>query len=214
MVSIVGSATMELEKAFRLMTLELAKKLSIEECHEIAYVACVDKTVPLEHENNFRLYLLSTLESREQIGPLKLQFLEEILVHKSIGRNDLLGLISEYKKKSVYKEAKKKRRKQNKQQDQTVDSATTSSTRQQYEETYATFLTQFAQMALAMRSAIETGNVAKMKDAFSNVAKDGDAVTRTLKKNLSLAGVNSDSMGTSSSGDSSSKYLSNTFSQR
>ena len=56
-----------------------------------------------------------------------------------------------------------------------------------------------------MRSAIETGEIAKMKDAFSSVVSSGDAITRALRKNLSLAGVNSDSLCTSSSGDSSSK---------
>ena len=202
MVTIVGSATMELEQAFRLMTIELAMKLSEKECHRIAYVACVDETVPPEHGTDFRLYLLNTLESRGQIGPLKLQFLQEILV--SIGRNDVLDLISKYKKKSIYKEAKKKKKenKSKKQQDQTIESL---SAVHQYEETYAAFLTQFAQMALSMRTALETGEVAKMKDTFSSVVSNGDAVTRTLRKNLSLAGVNSDSVCTSSSGDSSSK---------
>ena len=149
-----------------------------------------DKIVPPEHRTDFRLYLLTTLESRGQIGPLKLQFLEEILV--SLGRNDVLDLISKYKKKSIYKEAKKKKEKKSKkQQDQTVESL---SAVYQYKETYATFLTQFAQMALSMRTALETGEVAKMKDTFSSVVSNGDVVTRTLRKNLSLAGVNSDSV--------------------
>ena len=201
MTTIVGSAPMELEKVFRLTTLDLAMKLSIEECHRIAYVAYIDEAVPPEYGDDFRIYLFTTLESRRQIGPLKVQFLEEILT--KIGRNDLLNLISKYKEKSVYKKAKKKESKKKLQQDQKKDSATPPSTIQQYEETYAIFLTQFSQMALSMRSALEAGDLPKIKHAFSSVASNGDAVTHTLRKNLSLAGVNSDSICTSSSGESS-----------
>ena len=194
-----------------MMALELTTKLSEKDCHNIAYVACIEKIIPPEHGNDFRLYLLNTLESRGQIGPLKLQFLEEILVAEPIGRNDLLEVISKYKKKPIYKKAEKKslrKEKKIKRERCHVQQAAVNvspNTVHQYEKIYATFLTQFSQMALSMRSAIETGEIAKMKDAFSSVVSSGDAVTRALRKNLSLAGVNSDSLCTSSSGDSSSK---------
>lgn len=208
-IPVVKSVSMELEQEFRLMTLELATSLSIEDCRRIAHVAGINQTTSPEYGNDFRLYLLNTLESRGQIGPLKLQFLEKILVEKPIGRNDLLELISKYKKKPIYKEAKRKslrKEKKLKRERCHVQAAVDkSNTVHQYEETYATFLTQFSQMALSMRSALETGEIAKMKYAFSSVVSNGKDVTHALRKNLSLAGVNSDSLCTSSSGDSSSK---------
>ena len=149
-IPVVKSVSMELEQEFRLMTLELAMSLSIEDCHRIAYIAGINQTTSPEYENDFRLYLLNTLESRGQIGPLKLQFLEEILVAEPIGRNDLLEVISKYKKKSIYKKAEKKslrKEKKIKRERCHVQQAAVNvspNTVHQYEKIYATFLTQFS----------------------------------------------------------------------
>ena len=195
---------MELEEEFRLTVLDLAMKLSEEECRRIAYIASINfDTVPPEHRNDFRLYLISKLESHGKINPLNLKFLKGILMR--MGRKDLVDLISRYKKKPVYKEAKRKKSKQKRQgQDQAVNcTGTTPSSIMQYKETYAILLTQFAQITLSTRSALETHDIPKIKEAFST---GGDAICHTLRK-LSLDGTNSDSICTStssSSGDSSS----------
>ena len=203
MDTIVGSTAMELEKEFRLTVLDLAMQLSDEECRRIAYVASINfETVPPEYGNDFRLFLISTLESRGRIDPLNLKFLKGTLM--KMGRRDLVDLISKYKKKSFYKEAKKRSSKQIRQgQDQAIDSTTPSSI-MQYKETYAILLTQFAQMTLSTRSAIEAHDIPKIKETFSTVRH---AVCRTLRK-LSLDGTNSDSICTSvssSSGDNSGR---------
>ena len=191
--TIIGSANMELEQAFRIMALELGQQLSQGECQQIAYVSsCVPEPAPPGYD--YRLYVFSTLESRGQIGPLKLDFIEELLVH--IGRKDLLSIIAKYKRKPIYKEMhnkKKPKGKMKQKKNQTMQSTmTTDST--QYEEMYACFLTQYSTIALRMRSALESNDVTQMKYAFSSIANDGDAIACMLQKKLSIhVGVNRDS---------------------
>ena len=192
---IIGSAA---------MVLNLAMKLSEEECRRIAHVSSINfnpSDIPREYGSDFRLYLVSTLESQGKIDPLNLKFLKDILM--GLGRKDLVDIIGRYKKKPVYKEVKKKSKQKIKQtsqlQDQAVDSTTPSSI-MQYKETYAILLTQFAQMTLLARPALETCNIPKIKEVFSTA---GDAVSHTLRK-LSLDGVSRDSTSaSSSSGDNS-----------
>ena len=203
---IIGSAAMDLEVEFRLTVLNLATKLSEEECRRIAYVSSINfnpSDIPREYGSDFRLYLVSTLESQGKMDPLNLEFLRDILME--LGRKDLVDIINKYKKKPVYEEVKKKSKQKIKQtsqlQGQAVDSTTPSSI-MQYKETYAILLTQFAQMTLLARPALETCDIPKIKEIFSSA---GDAVSRTLRK-LSLDEVSRDSTCTSassSSGDNS-----------
>ena len=201
--TIIGSASMELEQAFRMMALELGEKLRLDECQKIAYVSSrMDGPAPPDCD--YRLHVFSTLEARGLIGPLKLDFLEEVL--ERIGRKDLLSIIAKYKKKPIYKEVHSKRKlkgRTKRKKDQTMQSATTTDSTQ-FKDIYTCFLTQFAEIALRMRSALESDDTACMKYTFSSIANDGDAVARMLKKKLSIhAGINRDSSSTMSSGESS-----------
>ncbi len=222
---VIGSTTMELEKAFRMMTIELARKLSTGECDEVAYIAGILDAVRMQSESgkqDSRVTLISTLESHGHIAPLKLDFLEDTLI-ASLKRYDLLDVVAKYKERQCYKDAIKKqekllkKRKSRKQKKLVhlaaqpsassygllaVKSASESSTLHQFQETFQMFLTQFAQMTLSMRSALDTGDLIKIKHAFENVVDNGDAVIRTLQMKLSVAGINrlSGSSGESSGG--------------
>ena len=204
--TIFGSVNMELEQEFRMMAIELGQQLSEGECQNIAYASsCMDERAPPDRD--YRLYVFSTLEARGVIGPLKLDFLEHTLLQ--IGRNDLLNIIDKYKKRPIYKEVhgkkKRKGKMKKKKKDQTMQSATTTDhTAYQFKEIYACFLTQFAEIALKMRSALESNDTARMKYAFSTIASDGDTVARMLRKKLSIQmGMNRDSSSTMSSRESS-----------
>ena len=213
---VIGSASMELEKTFRMMMIELARNLTIGECEQVAYIANVRPVVTASEFGNpdYRVNLLSTLESQARIGPLKLDFLEEVF-RTSLKRQDLLGIITRYKEKQCYKKAVKKQKKKakKKKQDQGAArrfassrelSAQSSSRMCHFQETFQVFLTQFAQMTLSIRTALETRNLAMIEDAFHHLIKNGDAVTQTLREKPHAAGINrlSDS---SSSGESSGK---------
>ena len=203
--TLIGSAHMDLEQEFRMMTLELAQQLSLEECQKLAYVSSCTKE-PVPPQCDYRLHIFSTLESRGKIGPLNLDFLENTL--ELIGRKDLLDVIMKYKKKPIYKEvhSKKKSRskgrsKQKGKQMHLGVSFDDMSTLHQYEDTFSFFLIQFAQMTLSMRSALESKDVTHIKFAFSSAALEGDAVSRALRKKLSIrAGSNSDTSSRESSG--------------
>ena len=196
---------MDLEQEFRLMTLDFATKLSLDECKRIAYVGACSDEAATSARYDARLHVFHALESRGKIGPLKLKFLEKILV--VIGRNDLLDIIVEYKKSPIYRESKKKLKKKIKHKNK-QSKATTSSTcsaKHEYEEMYALFLTQFSQMTLSMRSALDSNDVSKMEAVFSSFANDaGDAVSCTLRRKCSTVGIVGDR---SSSGESSGIYL-------
>lgn len=222
---VIGSTTMELEKAFRMMMIELARKLSTRECDEMAYISDLMDAVRMQSEagkQDFRVALISTLESHGYVTPLKLDFLEETLI-ASLKRYDLLDIVAKYKEKQCYKDAIKKqekllkKRKSRKQKKQVplaalqsassyellaVKSADESSRLHQFQETFQMFLTQFAQMTLSMRSALDTGDLMKIKHAFENVVDNGDAVIQTLQMKLSAAGIDrlSGSSGESSGG--------------
>lgn len=216
--AVVGSVTMELEETFRMMMVGLMQKLSIRECKRVAYIAKVVLTTSEVGNQDYRVNLLTSLESQARISPTKLDFLEEVF--ETLQRQDLLGIITEYKDKKCYKDAIKKQKKKAKKKKQDERAgvarrsassrelfAESSSKMRQFQEGFRVFLTQFSQMALSMRSALETGNLAKIEEVFTNVAENaGDTVTRTLRKNLSTAGINRWS-GSSSSGDSSGKLL-------
>lgn len=205
------------------MMLEIARKLSTEECDQIAYYAGIRDNVLSpscrvlgHHDQDFRINVIHALESQGLINPLELKLLEEIL--PEIGRRDLLEIIKKYKSKRHYKDARKKQKEQKKtkpkQQVQAAQSAgsrelpaaaedgSDSKRIEQFRESFQIFLTQFAQMAVSMRSALETDNLAKIRYAFENVVDNGHAVTQTLRKALSLAGINRLS---GSSGDGSGK---------
>lgn len=221
---VVGSATMDLEIAFRMMIVELVRKLSKEDCDEIAYIAGVMDIVQIRpgdgKQDLYRVTLISTLESRGYIGPLKLDFIEEMII-VSLKRHDLLDVVAKYKEKQCYKDAIKrqekplKKRKARKQRKQVVaavqqsanscellavKNADESSRLHQFQEAFQIFLTQFAQMTLSLRSALDTGDLMKVKYAFENVVDNGDAVIQTLQKKLSATGINGLS---GSSGESS-----------
>lgn len=45
-------------------------------------------------------------------------------------------------------------------------------------------------MTLSMRSALDTGDLMKIKHAFENVVDNGGAMIQTLQNKLSAAGIN------------------------
>ena len=210
---IVGSVTVELEKSYRLMLLKVARELTTEDCQQIAFVAKLPSPtcIPEPGKPAINLHMMSTLESVGQIGPLKLDYLATLL--DAIGKNCLLEIIDSYKKTSVYREAKKrlddlekKKKKIGKKPKNQLDPLTSGYSVEAQEllaikadhateklcklkESYATLLTQFSQVALLLRSAIESDDLAQMEETFLSVASDGDAITRTLRKNLSAAGI-------------------------
>ena len=203
--TIIGSANMELEQEFRMMTLELFQQLSLEECQKLAYVSSCMKE-PIPPQCDYRLHVFSTLESRGKIGPLNLDFLENTL--ELIGRKELLNVIMKYKKKPIYKEVRSKKKsgrsKQKGKQMHLGASFNDMSTLHQYEDTFSFFLIQFAQMTLLMRSALESKDITHIRFAFSSAALEGDAVSCALRKKLSIragmAGINSDTSSRESSG--------------
>ena len=220
MAGIVGSVNVELEKSYRVMLLKIANELNYDECQQISFVAKLPSPTcsPEPGKMNVRLHLMSTLESLGHVGPLKVDFLEETL--DAVGKKNLLEIIDTYKKKSLYKEAKKrveeqqrkKKRKRVKDASPVSDPVSGCSVAAQellaiketekmrkLKESYATLLTQFSQVALLMRSAIESEDISQMEDTFLSVACDGDAITRTLSKNLSAAGIKCGSDSSTSS---------------
>ena len=224
---IVGSVNVELEKSYRVMLLKVANELTYDECQQIAFVAKLPSPTcqPEPGKPSVRLHLMSTLESLGHIGPLKLEFLEEML--EVVGKKNLLEVIDDYKKKPLYREARKrldaqekkiKKGRKGRSQNQTGASLEYSAEAQELltfkedatgkmrklQESYATLLTQFSQVALLMRNAIESCDLTQMEDTFVSVATDGDAITKTLRKNLSAAGIKCSS-DSSSSSDSAGK---------
>lgn len=218
---LVGSVNVELEKNYRVMLLKIANELTHDECEQVAFVAKLPSPtcVPEPGKMNVRLHLMSTLESLGHIGPLNVDFLETML--DAVGKKNLLEIIDQYKKSPLYKEAKKriedhqkkaekkKSRKKSKFPDtqatdcsiaaQDLSSEETTEKMHKFKECYATLLTQFSQVALLMRSAIESEDLGKIEDTFLSIASDGDAITRTLLKNLVAAGIRRGSNSSSSS---------------
>ena len=227
---IVGSLSVELERNYRIMLLKVARELTIDDCQQIAFVAKLPSPtcVPEPGKPAVNLHMMNTLESLGQIGPLKLDYLEEML--KAIGKNCLLEKIDDYKKMSVYREAKKrlddqekKKKKAGKKPKNPFQPSTPGSCSPEAQdltikldeiellkvhklrESYATLLTQFSQMALLLRSSIESGDLTQMEETFVSVASDGDAITRGLRKSLSAAGIKCGSDSSTSSVDSPGK---------
>ena len=211
---IVGSLGLELERGYRIMLLKVAKELTVADCQEIAFVAKLPAPTCVAEPGKpaVNLHMMNTLESLGQIGPLKVDFLEELL--KAIGKNYLLEITDGYKKTSVYREAKKRLDDQEKKKLKKIGKKSTKNPLEpslsgyspeaqellafkadatkkvcKLKESYATLLTQFSQMALLLRSAIESDDLTQMEETFVSVASDGDAITRTLRKNLSAAGI-------------------------
>ena len=207
MAGIVGSVNVELETSYRIMLLKVANELSLDDCQQIAFVASLPSPTcqPEPGKPTVRLHLMSTLESLGHIGPLKLDFLESVI--DAIGKRNLLDIVQSYKKNSFYKEAmrrldeqdkkKKKGKKSGKQQASTADHSPEPMVKnsmvqeriRKLQESYATLLTQFSQVALLMRNALESEDQAQIEQTFLLVAADGDAIARTLRKNLEEAGV-------------------------
>ena len=204
---VVGSVNAQLETCYRFMLLDIAYKLSDEDCQKIAYVA----GLPLptyQHEPTkpcSRLHLINTLESLGHIGPLELQFLETTIV--AIGKNYLLNIIRSYKKNPLYKEAVKRLDEQERRKNRGKKCKPPPTTAPDYprgelhaltpsadrihrlRRSYAALLTQFSQIALLMRTALESGDSAQIEQAFVSVASDGDAIARTLRRSLEEAGL-------------------------
>ena len=222
LTGIVGSINVGLERSYRVMLLKIANELTLDDCQKIAFVAGLAAPTchPESGKPSICLHLMSTLESLGHIGPLKLDFLEELI--EAIGKKYLLEIIQGYKKNPLYKEAirrldeqdkKKKKGKKSKQQtpaaeyspEQLVASMINpTEMMHKLQESYATLLTQLSQVALLMRSALESDDPARIEQTFLSVASDGDAIARTLRKNLEKAGLKcgdkessgSDSQGT------------------
>ena len=201
MAGIVGSVNVELETSYRIMLLKVANELSLDDCQQIAFAARLPSPTchPEPGKPTVRLHLMSTLESLGHISPLKLDFLELLL--DTIGKKNLLDIVQSYKKNSLYKEAmkrldkKKPGKRSGKQQAPTTDRSPAQMVKNSTErirklqESYATLLTQFSQVALLMRNALESEDQAQIEQTFLLVAADGDAIARTLRKNLEEAGV-------------------------
>lgn len=210
---VIGSVSMELEETFRMMTVELVRNLTIGECEQVAYIANVRTTSEFGNYD-YRVNLLSALESQARIGPLKLDFLEEVF--RTLQRQDLLGIITKYKERQCYKDAVKQQKKKakKKKRDQGAArrsasshselSAESSSRMRHFQESFQVLLTQCTQMILSIRAALETRNLAKIEDAFQQLVENSEDVTQTLRKKVAAVGINrlSDS---NSSGDGSGK---------
>lgn len=219
---IVGSVTVDLERNYRLTLLRVANELALDDCEQIAFTAKLPSPtcIPEPGKANVRLHLMNTLESYGHIGPLRLEFLEEVL--EAIGKKNLIEIIDTYKKRPVYREAKKKLEDQErssrkkkvgkkpKSSDQQLEysqetlrkefaDVVASERLRKFKDSYATLLTQFSQIAILMRSALESEDFSQIEDTFLSVASDGDAITRTLRKNLEAAGIKCGSDTTSSS---------------
>ena len=221
---IVGSVSLELERGYRIMLLKVAKELTVADCQDIAFVTKLPAPtcVPEPGKPAINLHTMNTMESLGLVGPLRVDFLEDML--KTIGKNYLLEIIDDYKKTSVYKEAKKRLDEQEKKrrnirkkvarnpQDPSLSGCSPeaqellafkadATKKCRLKESYATLLTQFSQMTLLLRSAIENDDLTQMEDIFVSVARDSqrDTITRTLLKNLSAAGIKCGSARDSSS---------------
>lgn len=183
--AIVGSPEMKLEHAFRMVALTIADKLSLEDCRRIAYVSAgMDDQVALPYRPNFRLYVLTTLESRGLITPTKLDFLEDAL--RNLQRNDLLKVIEDYKKTREYKKAMKRNKKLRETQSGENGTAVLHHCdKDHYEELYAEFLTQFSKLSASTRAALESNDLLRMKLAFSNVAAGARKLSHTVRKTIS-----------------------------
>lgn len=220
---IVGSVRVELEKSYRVMLLKIANELTFDDCQQIAFGAKLPSPTcqPEPGKPSVRIHLMSTLESLGHVSPLKLDFLEQLI--EAIGKRYLLKIIERYKKSSLYKEAKRRLsladeqdRRKKKRRDKSLQyqiepplecSANETERICKLQESYATLLTQFSQMALSMRSAIETCDLTKMEEMFLSVASDGDAIARTLRENLSATGIKCDGSPGSSSSDGSGEEI-------
>lgn len=201
---IVGSVNVELERSYRVMLLKVANELTLDDCQQIAFAASLPSPtcIPEPGKPSIRLHLMSTLEALGHISPLKLDFLEVLI--ETIGRKNLLEIIQGYKKNPLYKEAmrrldeqdkKKKKGKKFKQQTTTAEYSpeqivkNSTEKKHKLQEGYATLLTQFSQVALLMRNALESDDQTQIEQTFLLVAADGDAIARTLRKNLEEAGL-------------------------
>ena len=193
---------MKLEHMFRMMAINIADKLSLDDCRKIAYVsAAMDDQVASPCCANFRLHVLTTLESRGLITPTKLDFLEDIL--GNLQRNDLLQLIEDYKKTSEYNAAMI-------QKSGTCTAAICPSDvdKDQYEKLYAEFLTQFSKLSTSMRVALESNNLTRMRLSFSAVAASTRKLSHTVKKTVSEI-IDNCSSSNSSSRESSGNLKGN-----
>ena len=108
MAGIVGSPTIELEKAYHKLLLKIVNELRLEEYEQVAFLAKLPAPTCQQESgrqyDNVRLHFMSTLESLGHIDPLKMEYLEGCL--NEIGKRNLMELIGEYKNTSVYTDAK------------------------------------------------------------------------------------------------------------
>ena len=209
--AIMGSPEMKLEHTFRMMAIKIADKLSLEDCRRIAYVsASMDEQVAWQYPADFRLHVLTTLESRGLITPTKLKFLEDNL--RNLQRNDLLQVIKDYKKTREYKKAVKRDKKSLEKNGENCTHAAASLHKDQYEKLYTEFLTQFSKLSTSMRVALETNDLLRMKLSFSAVAASTQKLSDTVKKTVSE--INRYSSSSSSSSRESSGKLKGNFCSR
>ena len=183
--AIVGSHEMKLEQKFRMMAIKMADKLSLDDCSKIAYVSTgMDDQVALPYRANFRLHVLTTLESRGLIAPTKLDFLEDVI--RNLQRNDVLQLIEDYKKTREYKKAMKRKKKLRAQNGETYTcTGAVLHHKDQYEKLYAEFLTQFSKLSTSMRVALESNDLQRMKLSFSAIAASTQTLSDTVRKTVS-----------------------------
>ena len=199
---------MKLEQAFRMMMLKIGDKITLEECRSLAYVSrCMDDEVTLRYCANYRFHVLTTLESRGVITPMRLEFLENVL-RNSLGRIDLLDIIEDYKKTSEYKKAIKKHSKKLSRSKRSRGSGTAAATlhpsaKDQYEKLYAQFLTQFSKLSVLMRDALGSNDLQRMRLASSTVATGAKELDRTMRKTITEI----DNNDSDSSGESSGKII-------
>lgn len=196
MAGIVGSPTIQLEKAYRKLLLKIVNELRLEECEQIAFLAKLPAPTCQQESgrqyDNVRLHFMSTLESLGHIGPLKLEYLEDCL--NEIGKKNLVELITKYKNEPVYTDAKQQE-KLIKRRERKWDSKSHEhkhSTKKQgireaallreFQLSYATFLTQTSQMTLLLRSSLDTCQLQKIRETFFKASSDGEAILQTLRE--------------------------------
>ena len=196
MAGIIGSAMIELKKTYRKMLLKIVNELRLDECEQIAFLAKLPaptcQAEPGRQYDNVRLHFMSKMESDGHIGPLKLEDLEEWL--DTIGRKNLVELITEYKDMPIYTEAKqqekliKRREHRWKPHEPKAKNSTKApgireaTLMNEFHSSYALFLTQVSQMTLLLRSSLETRELQKIRETFFKAGSDGEAILQTLRQ--------------------------------
>jgi len=96
----------ELLKTFRYLLIDLSSQLSEEECERIAF-AELGLPVGERDKRNSQLRVLCKLEAHGKFSPLEPEGSRQILENNN--RYDLVNVVKDYMRSSIFKKARKKR---------------------------------------------------------------------------------------------------------